>query len=136
MKSVVQNDSMGCAVACVAFVTNHSYSQALRLFELPNNAGRTGYYCNDIIKALKKGREDYTYNYLKSRKKFLLLFCGGIVYLRKSKRYPRGHYLARAGKSLWMDPWKNFPKTPRKSGFRKRLPEKAIYILYPKRFRL
>ncbi|MBI5391734.1 hypothetical protein HZB00_01905 [Candidatus Woesearchaeota archaeon] len=58
-----------------------------------------------------------------------------IVFIRRSKDYPAGHYLAKT-KTGWMDPWINFDLSSlnlnyAQSGFRKRLPEKAIYAVFP-----
>ena len=39
---------MGCAVACVAFVTGLEYSEALSLFKNKDNAWLNGYYCKDV----------------------------------------------------------------------------------------
>jgi hypothetical protein len=49
--------------------------------------------------------------------------------------YPEGHYLVRKG-NIWMDSWINFKNNKKvfqaKSGFRKKLPGRAIYLVRPK----
>jgi len=61
---------------------------------------------------------------------------GVIVFIKRSVRYPAGHYLARMN-GQWMDPWINFPNDQNikniknaTSGFRKKLPGKPIYALF------
>ena len=54
-----------------------------------------------------------------------------IVYVKKSKKYPAGHYLCRLGHK-WMDPWINFPDRDIQAGFRRRLPGKPVYVIFPK----
>jgi len=132
MKSVTQEHSSGCSVACVASVLGISYKQALKLFENPAYAGSRGYYCREIVRVLKKGGRDYSYAFLKPKNKELARIPGSIVFIRKSARYPLGHYLARDEKGQWMDPWINYPEIkPAKSGFRKTLPGKASWVVYP-----
>ena len=57
-----------------------------------------------------------------------------IVYVKKSKKYPAGHYLCRLGYIgyKWMDPWINFPDRDIQAGFRRRLPGKPVYVIFPK----
>lgn len=125
---VKQENVMGCGVACVAFVLNIKYQKALKLFKNPQNAGSRGFYCKDIVEAL--GKKNLDFKYIKNLKiKKLTYKNNSIVYVGKSKKYPAGHYLSRWG-SKWMDPWINFPNRPIKAGFRKRLPEKSIYVVF------
>ena len=132
MTPVTQEHSSGCAVACVAAILGISYKRALRLFEKPGYAGTRGYYCREIVKALGKNGKDYSYSYLKSGKKKLTSIPFSIVYVHKSRKYPLGHFLARAEDGSWMDPWINYPLVkPAKSGFRKKLPGKAGWVIYP-----
>ncbi len=132
MKPITQEHSCGCSVACVASILGISYKRALKLFEKPGYAGARGYYCREIVMALKKGGKEYSYSYLKLGKKKLLEIPFSIIYVRKSKSYPLGHFLARDEKGRWMDPWINYPEVkPAKSGFRKKLPGKASWVIYP-----
>ncbi len=127
--SVKQEDKMGCSVACTAFVLNISYNESLKLFKNPLSAKTNGFYCREIAQVLKKSGLKTEYKYIKTStiRKFIYNDFS-IVFIKRCKRYPAGHYLVRY-KNLWMDPWINFPKKPIQSGFRKRLPGKAVYII-------
>ena len=133
MKPVVQKHSLGCGVACVAFVLGKSYDEAMPLFpQGSKKAGTIGFLCREIAKALEKAGKNYEYRYIKPRVRRRIYENGTIVFIKKSKKYPAGHYLARAtGK--WMDPWINFGKEKdfekARAGVRKRLPGKPIYAI-------
>ncbi len=131
MKTVSQKDPLGCSVACVASVAGLDYNKTRNLFKNPRYAKKKGYYCKEIVEALKRLDLDYAYNYLKPNKKSFLKTRKCIVFIKRSKKYPAGHFLARGLENLWMDPWINFPKEPIKSGWRRKLPGKAIYVIYP-----
>ena len=130
MKSIAQEDSLGCGIACVAFILKLTYKEAKNLFldgkrrakEEPN------FYCGEIVGILENVGLSYEYKYLKKRLKHKIYRSNTIVYLRKSKKYPFGHYLVRY-ENKWMDPWINFPKENINAGFRKRLPGKPIYAI-------
>src|SRR3989344_8579991 len=127
MKSITQKDNYGCGIACVAFVWKVSYDYAKKnYFGKPHQANILGYLCKDIVKALSKDKKNYSYKYVKKRIKFKE---NTIVFIKRSKEYPAGHYLVYTKKG-WMDPWINFDKLKpdikkAKSGFRKRLPGRA-----------
>jgi len=59
---VTQEHSLGCAVACVAYVINRSYKEALKLFREPEKAWTVGYYCDDIVRALAKADLNYIWH--------------------------------------------------------------------------
>ncbi len=134
MKPITQEDKLGCGIACVAFVSKLSYNYAKKnYFSKPHQASTLGYLCKDLVKALSKAGKDYQYNYLKSR---VMYKENSIIFIKRSKKYPVGHYLVKT-KNGWMDSWINFNKLNKnlseaKSGFKKRLPGKAIYIIFPK----
>ncbi|OGD62322.1 hypothetical protein A2215_03765 [Candidatus Berkelbacteria bacterium RIFOXYA2_FULL_43_10] len=133
MKPVVQKHPFGCAIACVAHVLGIRYDNALTLFRNGSRKAKNeGFYCRDIIKTLGNS---YYYFYVKDRKRKLIYREGTIVYIRKSKKHPAGHYLAKTPDG-WMDPWINFPENKdirdAKAGIRKRLPGKAMYTITPK----
>ena len=134
MKSLVQRGPFGCGVACVAFVLGEKYSEVANLLG-KNNARTTGFYCKDLIWILRKFGQNYSYKYLRRRLKKKIYKDGIIVFIKRSKRYPFGHYLVRHN-GLWMDPWINFTKdntiAKAKAGFRKRLPGKPIYMIFPR----
>lgn len=132
-RSVTQKDNYGCGVACLSFVANVSYREVIEKLG-KGKAGRKGYYCKELVSFLQKLGLLYTYRYLKPRLRRRIYQEGIIVYIKKSKKYPAGHYLVRYQK-FWMDPWINFPNNQKineaKSGFRQRLPGKPIYAISP-----
>ena len=133
-KSITQEDSFGCGVACVAWITNKSYKRAKKeYFKDANSASIFGYLCRDLVAALAKAKKQYSYKYVKGRLRFR---DGYIIFIKRSKRYPAGHYFVKTGKG-WMDPWINFDYRNAEvnranSGFRKRLPGKPIYVISPR----
>lgn len=131
MKKVVQEDPYGCGAACLASVLAVTYQEALSLFTAGKKKAKTfGFYCREIAAALKKEGLEYEYKYIKPKIKRKIYRDGTIVFVKRSKKYPAGHYLSRID-GKWMDPWINFPEENRKAGFRKRLPEKPIYGIIP-----
>lgn len=130
MKPIKQENQLGCAVACVAFRLNISYKNSLVLFRYrKRKAKNTGFLCKEVMKALGKRGLNYKYSYIKDKIKNKIYQSGAIVFLRRSKKYPVGHYLCRVD-NKWMDPWINFPDSKIEAGFRKKLPEKPIYLIY------
>lgn len=130
--SVTQKHGAGCAVACVAWVLNISYDAALKLFSRPKHAIDRGFLCREIVSALNKGGYHYAYCKAIDSTKKLAAIPGVIVFVARSKKYPIGHFLARAPEGSWMNPWINFPCiASAESGFQKRLPGKAQWIVYP-----
>ncbi len=133
IKRVRQKDEYGCGVACVAVLLDIDYDQILKTFDNGNRkAEQEGFTCKDICSALKKFGKKYSYRYVKPRLKNRIYKEGTIVYIKKTKKYPAGHYLLRV-KDRWMDPWINFNRDKNiknaKAGLRKQLPGKAIYYL-------
>ncbi len=129
---ITQEDSYGCGIACVAFICGVSYKAAKHNYFEGKKAGTRGYLCKDLVYALSITKKKYKYSYIKRRTSFKE---NTIVFIKRSKRYPIGHYLVRV-KNSWMDPWLNFDATKpeikkAKSGFRKKLPDRAIYKISP-----
>ena len=129
---VTQQDLLGCSIACVAFICNTKYENAKKYFSNLGDANKTGFYCKHIVSALEKAGKQYNYKYLKQKIQFK---DDSIVFIKRSKRFPFGHFLVRWNEG-WMDPWINFKKNSAdlqnaRSGFRKRLPGKAIYLIFP-----
>ena len=130
MNPIQQEDLFGCGVACVAFILNIEYFKAKGLFKKGKYKARnSGFYCREIVDVLKRTRPNCTYKYIKPKIKNKIYQDSAIVFIKKSKNYPFGHYLVR-DKNGWMDPWINFPDENIRAGFRKRLPGKAIYVIY------
>lgn len=130
MEPVMQENPLGCSVACVAFILKISYQSSLTLFKKgESKAIKTGFYCKEIVEVLKNRGLCYEYKYIKNKVKKKIYKAGSIIFIRRSKKNPTGHYLCRVG-NVWMDPWINFPDIERKAGFRRKLPEKPIYVIY------
>lgn len=132
--SIAQKHRLGCGLACVAFLLNKDYQAIINpIFKI--RAEKQGFYCKDLVKLLKKHGKNYTYKYIKKTLKKTIYKNNVIVYIKKSTKYPKGHFLVRSNK-LWMDPWINFLYSKdiknAKSGFRIRLPGKPIFALIPK----
>ena len=132
-KPITQEDLMGCSVACVAFALNKSYKSTKSLFDKPKDVSFRGYYCREIVKALKRGGLNYKFSKLTQKNKEVkkkLNNFGTIVFIKRNKKYPQGHYLVKTKRS-WMNPWINFSSiNPAKSGFKKKLPGKPQWIIY------
>jgi len=130
-KLIAQEDSMGCAIACVAGLLGISYEDALKIFGL-GEAPSCGIYCRNITSKLKNKGLNYSYGKVINKTKKYLNVSGTIVFIRRSEEYPYGHYLLRTEEG-WMDPWINTPKiNPAKAGIRKDLPGEAQWIIYKK----
>lgn len=132
-KPVTQSHPMGCAVACVAYILNVSYQRALTLFEKQSAAWIEGYYCEDIVRALKK-YSGHEYAFEKVAEGKLEQFNNEkiIVFCDRCAKYPEGHYLVKEGKT-WMNPWVNYPIiTPAKAGFLSVPPSKPTWFIYSK----
>ncbi len=130
MKLIAQEDDLGCGIACSAVIAGISYQEALNLFENgKERATKNGFYCKEIVIVMKNLGLIYQFKYIKKHIKYRIYKPNTIVYIKKSKQYPLGHYLVRT-ENMWIDPWINFPNINRKAGFRKRLPGKPIYIIF------
>lgn len=131
MKPVVQIDAFSCGIACVASILSVDYNLALNLFtDGKIKAQKNGFYCKEIVTALKSIGINYQYKYVNKKIRNKIYLENVIVFIKRSKRYPAGHYLCRIDKT-WFDSWINFPEKNKKSGIRKRLPGKPIYVIYP-----
>lgn len=120
---------MGCGIACVACVTRNTYKKALEATEHGKKYAETvGFSPKTLHELLSILDKTYSRRYLK--RKLRKYPTGSIVYLKRSKRFPFGHYVAKT-EDGWMDPWINLPQYPRRAGFRKKLPQKATYLIYP-----
>jgi hypothetical protein len=132
MKPVKQEDGLGCAVACVAFVLDLSYSKTLELFEDGKRRAReeANFYCSELVKILNEKGLNYSWKKLNAEDVEAINRNLSIVFIETSHEYPYGHFLARC-KDKWMDPWINLPDTNREAGFRDKLPGIPIYIVHP-----
>ena len=134
MKSITQRHPFGCGVACVAFLVKKSYSEMVNILG-DNKASNKGFCCKHLIKVLSRFKYSYTYKYLKPKLRRSIYQDGVIVFIKRSYKYPSGHYLIYSN-GQWMDPWINFIQNndikQAKSGFRKKLPGVPIYALFSK----
>lgn len=129
MKLVKQEDDFGCGAACVASILKRSYQDTLDLFENGKNRARIeGFYCGEIVTVLNSNNLVYEFKYIKPSIQRRIHKAGTIVFIKRSKKYPFGHYLLRTEKG-WMDPWINFPQKKIKAGFRTKIPGKPIYAI-------
>src|SRR3989338_8860946 len=131
MKAIVQEHTMGCGLACVAAAAGVTYDRVLDVVH-GDYAGTRGYYCKDLIDALRILGREYTYGKVPQKNKHYLRINGVIVFVALSKKNPAGHYLLRT-KNGWMNPWINSPEiAPAKAGFQKKLPGTPQWILFPR----
>lgn len=131
-KSITQELDYGCGVACFAFVLGISFQQALVILGKDYSV-KHGWRPSDLVSALNKNGFKYSNNYV--RKKQINTYPDGtIVLIERSPNYPVGHYLV-LDNNQWMDPWINMPMDNflenAESGFRSKLPGKAMYALIP-----
>jgi hypothetical protein len=109
-KTIAQEHPLGCAVACVASRCGISYKQAHKLFKDEEHAWSRGYYCSEVAWALAQtGFDRYRFELFDTEKhKVYLSREGTFIFVKRSERYPAGHYLLRT-LNRWMNPWSNFP---------------------------
>lgn len=131
MNPVKQEDGLGCAVACVAFVLNIPYSEALTLFEDGKRRvkEKANFYCPEIVKILNGKGLNYSWKKLNKENVKVINTDLSIVFIKPSGKYRYGHFLARF-KDKYMDPWKNLPDKNIKAGFREILPGEPTYAIY------
>jgi|SRR3989344_1619346 len=130
IKSTTQQGPSGCAPACVAQILGIPYMKAVRLFKggMVKEIYR-GFYCREIVAVLKKRGIGSEFKYVNKKIVKKIYKNRTIIYIKRSKKYPQGHFLCRSN-GMWMDPWINMPKmNPAKSGFRRKLPGKPMYVV-------
>jgi len=129
-KSITQEDSMGCGAACVAYVTGSPYHVAVSILGI-TKAQTRGFHIKELVEGLKYFGYSSHYSRIKVGER-RIYHEGDIVFIRRYKRYPYGHYLVKISQG-WMDPWINLPFDQdimnAQSGLRKRLPGKAQYVV-------
>jgi hypothetical protein len=128
-KVVTQEHGAGCAVACVACVLGISYQKALQLFSHPKWAYERGFYAKEVVEALEKGGVSYSYKKVNSKTEHLIQLPHCILFIKRSQKFPMGHYLVKIGATKWMNPWINYPLiAPAKGGIEKELPGEPQYV--------
>jgi hypothetical protein len=132
---ITQEDGMGCGAACVAFAANKTYQQAAKVLGR-EKARSVGFHLKELVDALSGYGLDYRSRHVKQQTKQAIYQQGVIVFIKRSARYPYGHYLIRHN-GLWADPWVNLVLDKSieraKSGYRKRLPGEAQWAILPKK---
>lgn len=132
-KSITQEFDYGCGVACFAFATNLTYKQSVKALGREQTV-KFGWRPSDLTKALNNYSFSYKNNYVRKSSQTQEYPEATIVLIERSATYPVGHYLIRHNQ-YWMDPWINMPIDNNiyhaESGFRERLPGKAMYALIP-----
>lgn len=136
---VRQEDPMGCAVACVAYILGKNYEEALAFFlfghdDAKKSARSRGFEVNEIASALNRGsgwrKPWYSFNYILDREIDEKTYPPeSIVFLRESEQYLYGHYLVRTDNNKWMDPWINFPEKEIEAGFIDKLPDTPSFLV-------
>lgn len=130
---ITQEDEMGCGAACVAFIANITYIQAVNV--LGQAKARTvGFHLKELVDGLGHFRLSYKFKLMKPKVEPSIYQEGVIVFIKRSHKYPYGHYLIRHN-SLWADPWVNLVIDKNianaKSGYRQRLPGKPQWVILP-----
>ena len=82
----MQEESMGCAVACVASLLSLTYASARKIFPSPKRAHNIGFYCRDIITAIKRKGKHYSFKKYAGEQ----IKPGTIAFIARSKKYPTG----------------------------------------------
>lgn len=130
-ESITQEDDMGCGAACVAFISGQTYHNSAKILGI-TKARTVGFHLKELVSGLEHFGITSHFKYVRLESKSTRR--GLIVFIKRSPRYPYGHYLARHN-DTWMDPCINLPFDKdiknAKSGYRKRLPGKAQYVIYP-----
>lgn len=131
MRPVKQEDGLGCAVACVAFVIGVTYKEALKLFDDGEIRvkSKANFYCPEIVRILRSKQVHCNWKKLKTASEEEIYNDNSIVFIKRSTEYPYGHFLVRH-RGKWMDPWINLPNKNIKAGFRNVLPGEPTYIVY------
>ncbi len=124
---------MGCGAACVAFAANKTYQQAVGVLGR-QKARSVGFQLKEMVDALSQYGLSYHFKHVKPKTKQSIYEDGVIVFIKRSVKYPYGHYLIRHN-GLWADPWINLVLDKNlanaRSGYRQRLPGKAQWAVLP-----
>ena len=131
-QSITQLTDYGCGIACFAFACGVNYRQAEE-FLGSDQAQSNRFIVKDFIAQLNRFGLPYKARHIHSGAR-VVYGEGMIVLIRRSRRYPVGHYLIRH-KGKWMDPRINLTSQRdvrlAKSGYRSRLPGQPMYVLEP-----
>lgn len=130
MKPVKQEDGLGCAVACVAFVLGITYKEAVGLFEDGETRvkSKANFYCPEIVRILNSKGLSYRWKKLKPASGEEIYKNHSLIFIKRPT-LPYGHFLVRY-REQWMDPWINLPDKDIRAGFRKTLPSIPTHVIY------
>lgn len=134
-----QHDINGCGIACLANLLNKDYQTVKKDFENKFYKIDRGIKVFDMANYLNDLGKNYKTKFFNTNKEFtqkdfnsFSKIEGSITLIRKSNKYPVGHYLLRV-KEGWVDSWFNLPSINNVyADVRKTLPEDPWYIVYPK----
>jgi hypothetical protein len=121
-RAVTQEHSMGCGIACVAFLLNLPYRDVLSRCRTKRHAWTRGFYCRELVTLLKKNGKTYRWRAFSRIEKNINIPNGSIVFLKPCQSYPLGHFLVKVANGKYMNPWINFPEmNPVNSGFQTKI---------------
>jgi len=132
-KTISQEMPYGCGIACFAFVADLTY-KAAEQFLGDQQAKSDRFVVKHFREELNRFGLHYESKHVRPQD-IVEPKEGMIVLLRRSKRFPVGHYLAyHEGK--WMDPYINLEEDHEfrdpVSGYRDILPGSVMYMLTPR----
>ena len=124
---------MSCGLACVAYIADTPYDEVVKGVP-PAKLNQTGFYCPELTAKLKQLGYQYAWKKLPESERDNEFNVGDIVFIEPSASHWYGHFLAKSSKG-WMDPWINLDYSrlvlaEAASGFRKKLPGRASYLIY------
>ncbi len=127
---VTQEHSMGCGLACVAYLLNKSYREVLRGCRTKRHAWTRGFYCRELVTLLNKNGRTYSWRAFTINEKTNSIPIDSIVFLKPCQSYPSGHFLVKVSNGKFMNPWINFPEiNPVKSGYQRKI-GRVNYIIF------
>jgi hypothetical protein len=129
MKLVTQEGPMGCGVACAASLAGLSYKDMRKFFYKGSVKDKTaGFYNRDFVEALAKvGIKAKGYSIKRWGDKRIK--TGTIVFSKRSKMYPVGHFLLKTERG-WMNPWREGSTIKdAKAGWQKRFPGEKSWVI-------
>lgn len=131
MNPIRQEDGLGCAAACVAFILQVPYLEAVKLFIDGERRvkGKANFYCPEITQVLNNTGLNYTWTKLSDEQEVEIFQDLSIVFVKRSVVHPYGHFLVKYD-NKWMDPWINLPDKNIEAGFREYLPGEPAYSIY------
>lgn len=89
--SIYQEDELGCAVACLAFLTNKSHQEVIGELN-PQVVRKRGVYCKEIVNYLNNLGYQTSYHYPNSKWKNKIYKHKTIVFIKRNKKYIFGHF--------------------------------------------